>query len=62
MVVGFDGTVCVWAKGSRLGTRLSSDREITPPKVLPTAQRIIELEALKGVLPALGQRQVLSQH
>lgn len=62
LVVGFNGTVCVRAQGSRLGTILNSDREAIPPKVELSAQRIIELEGLGWVLPALGQGQVLSQH
>ena len=28
MVAGFDGTICVWAKESRLGTILSPNREV----------------------------------
>lgn len=32
MIAGFDGTVCVWAKESRIGTILSFDMEVIPKK------------------------------
>lgn len=35
MAAGFDGTVCVWAKESRLGTILSFDRGLIPKKQSP---------------------------
>lgn len=43
MVAGFDGTVCVWAKETRLGAILSLDREVIPKK-----KRALSLESYEA--------------
>lgn len=62
MVAGFDGTVCVWAKETRLGAILSLDREVIPKKKEPSAWRVMKLEDLKQVPAAQGMRQMLGQY
>lgn len=62
MVAGFDGTVCVWAKETRLGAILSLDREVIPKKKEPSAWRVMKLEDLKQVSAAQGMRQMLGQY